>query len=214
MFSIKYWLLVFILVLILFKFKKRLNISGILVVNSNDIFIFRCVIPLSHSQKCRKVPELDDDISNQLAFIFFCIALIHFSIKTLNDKTTLKYEDKKWTICQILVENINSSCNKICLLVTATQLGESNEALGLFVCRWHFAWYFNYLLGCIAYWLFISTYYIKHILMPFSAWPYFRSLNPTPYLNLTTTLLTINKKQIRSLLRQKSYFNSKNWTLK
>ncbi len=29
--------------------------------------------------------------------------------------------------------------------------------------------------------------------MPYSAWPYFRSLNPTPYLNLTTTLLTINK---------------------
>ncbi len=28
--------------------------------------------------------------------------------------------------------------------------------------------------------------------------------NPTQYLNLTTTLLTINKQQIRSLLRQKS----------
>ncbi len=28
--------------------------------------------------------------------------------------------------------------------------------------------------------------------------------NPTQYLNLTTTLLTINKHQIRSLLRQKS----------
>ncbi len=27
--------------------------------------------------------------------------------------------------------------------------------------------------------------------------------NPTPYLNLTTTLLTINKQQISSLLRQK-----------
>ncbi len=27
--------------------------------------------------------------------------------------------------------------------------------------------------------------------------------NPTQYLNLTTTLLTINKQQIRSLLRQK-----------
>ncbi len=28
--------------------------------------------------------------------------------------------------------------------------------------------------------------------------------NPTQYLNLTTTLLTINKKQIRNLLREKS----------
>ncbi len=28
--------------------------------------------------------------------------------------------------------------------------------------------------------------------------------NPTQYLNLTTTLLTINKQQFRSLLRQKS----------
>ncbi len=28
--------------------------------------------------------------------------------------------------------------------------------------------------------------------------------NPTQYLNLTTTLLTINKQQIRSLLREKS----------
>ncbi len=28
--------------------------------------------------------------------------------------------------------------------------------------------------------------------------------NPTQYLNLTTILLTINKQQIRSLLRQKS----------
>ncbi len=28
--------------------------------------------------------------------------------------------------------------------------------------------------------------------------------NPTQYINLTTTLLTINKQQIRSLLRQKS----------
>ncbi len=28
--------------------------------------------------------------------------------------------------------------------------------------------------------------------------------NPTLYLNLTTTLLTINKQQIRSLLRKKS----------
>ncbi len=29
-------------------------------------------------------------------------------------------------------------------------------------------------------------------------------INPNQYLNLTTTLLTINKQQIRSLLRQKS----------
>ncbi len=29
--------------------------------------------------------------------------------------------------------------------------------------------------------------------------------SPTQYLNLTTTLLTINKQQIRSLLKQKSY---------
>ncbi len=28
--------------------------------------------------------------------------------------------------------------------------------------------------------------------------------NPTQYLNLTTTLLTINKQQVRSLLREKS----------
>ncbi len=28
--------------------------------------------------------------------------------------------------------------------------------------------------------------------------------NPTQYLNLTTTLLTINKQQIRNVLRQKS----------
>ncbi len=28
--------------------------------------------------------------------------------------------------------------------------------------------------------------------------------NPTQYLNLTTTLLTINKQQIRNLLRKKS----------
>ncbi len=48
----------------------------------------------------------------------------------------------------------------------------------------------------LAYRLFISTYSIKHILMPDSAWPYFS----TPYLNLTT-LLIINKQQIRSLLR-------------
>ncbi len=29
--------------------------------------------------------------------------------------------------------------------------------------------------------------------------------NPTQYLNLTTTLLTINKQQIRRLLKQKSW---------
>ncbi len=40
--------------------------------------------------------------------------------------------------------------------------------------------------------------------------------NPTQYLNLTTTLLTTNKQQIRSLLRQKncSFVNGENWTLK
>ncbi len=41
--------------------------------------------------------------------------------------------------------------------------------------------------------------------------------NPTQYLNLTTTLLTINKQQIKSLLRQKLYLlfvESENWTLK
>ncbi len=32
----------------------------------------------------------------------------------------------------------------------------------------------------------------------------FYSPNPNPYLNLTTTLLTINEQQIMSLLRQKS----------
>lgn len=31
---------------------------------------------------------------------------------------------------------------------------------------------------------------IKHILMSWSAWLYFRSLIPSPYLNLTTSLLT------------------------
>ncbi len=43
----------------------------------------------------------------------------------------------------------------------------------------------------LAYWLFI----IKHILMPYSVWPYSRALDPIPYLNLTNTLLTINKQQ-------------------
>ncbi len=41
--------------------------------------------------------------------------------------------------------------------------------------------------------------------------------NPTQYLNLTSTLLTIIKQQIRSLLRQKMYLwfvISENWTLK
>ncbi len=32
----------------------------------------------------------------------------------------------------------------------------------------------------------------------------FYILNPTQYINLTTTLLTINKQQIRNLLREKS----------
>ncbi len=51
----------------------------------------------------------------------------------------------------------------------------------------------------LIYWPFISS--IKHIglLMPYSALLYFKSLNPKPYLNLTT-LLTINKQQITSLL--------------
>ncbi len=40
--------------------------------------------------------------------------------------------------------------------------------------------------------------------MLYSAWPYSKSLNPTQFLNLTTTLLTINKQQIRSLLRENS----------
>ncbi len=35
--------------------------------------------------------------------------------------------------------------------------------------------------------------------------------NPTQYLNLTTTLLTINKQQIRSLLRQKLLIKKKSW---
>ncbi len=34
--------------------------------------------------------------------------------------------------------------------------------------------------------------------------PIFYIPNSTQYLNLTTTLITINKQQIRSLLRQKS----------
>ncbi len=32
--------------------------------------------------------------------------------------------------------------------------------------------------------------------------------NPTQYLNLTTTLLTINKQQIRNLLREKVIVNN------
>ncbi len=39
--------------------------------------------------------------------------------------------------------------------------------------------------------------------MPYSALLYFKSLNPKPYLNLTT-LLTINKQQIMSLLKDTS----------
>ncbi len=46
--------------------------------------------------------------------------------------------------------------------------------------------------------LLISTYN-AHILHDHILHP-----NPTQYLNLTTTLLTINKQQIRGLLRQKS----------
>uniref|UniRef100_A0A672QEI7 Kinase n=1 Tax=Sinocyclocheilus grahami TaxID=75366 RepID=A0A672QEI7_SINGR len=41
---------------------------------------------------------------------------------------------------------------------------------------------------------------MQHILMPYSARPYSKSLKPT----LTTTLLTINKQQIKSLPRQRS----------
>ncbi len=37
--------------------------------------------------------------------------------------------------------------------------------------------------------------------------------NPTQYLNSTTTLLTINKQQIRSLLRENT-INSENWSPK
>ncbi len=35
--------------------------------------------------------------------------------------------------------------------------------------------------------------------------------NPTQHLNLTSTLLTINKKQIRGLLRENT-INSENWS--
>ncbi len=45
-----------------------------------------------------------------------------------------------------------------------------------------------------------------HILMTYSAWKYSRSLNPIQYLNWTTNLLTINKQQIRSLLREHSEY--------
>jgi len=34
--------------------------------------------------------------------------------------------------------------------------------------------------------------------MPFAAWPYSTSLNPTQYLILTTNLLTINKQFIEA----------------
>ncbi len=60
----------------------------------------------------------------------------------------------------------------------------------------------------LAHWLFISSLLIKHILMPYSAWPY-----------STTTLLTINQqiiillliiiiKQLVGLLRQKLIVSS------
>ncbi len=60
-----------------------------------------------------------------------------------------------------------------------------------------------YLLACIllAYWLFISTY--KAHINALFLWPYFRWINPIPYLNLKT-LLTYNKQQISSLLRENS----------
>ncbi len=51
-------------------------------------------------------------------------------------------------------------------------------------------WIFKHI-GCL--WILI-----EHIKMPYSSWQYFRSLNPTPC--LTTTLLTINKQQIKSFL--------------
>ncbi len=38
--------------------------------------------------------------------------------------------------------------------------------------------------------------------------------NPTQYLNLTITLLIINKQQINSLLKQNTFVNRDNWTLK
>ncbi len=50
--------------------------------------------------------------------------------------------------------------------------------------------------------------------MTYSALPYSRSLNPNPYLYLNTTLLTINKEQIMSLLKAKAIVNSENWFLK
>ncbi len=43
--------------------------------------------------------------------------------------------------------------------------------------------------------------------MPYSILPYIKTFNLTPYLNLTTTL-TINKQQIRSLLRENILINS------
>ncbi len=49
----------------------------------------------------------------------------------------------------------------------------------------------------ILYWLFIISTYKTYILH--------EHILPNPqYLNLTNTLLTINKQQIKSLLRQKS----------
>ncbi len=42
--------------------------------------------------------------------------------------------------------------------------------------------------------------------MHVSAWSCFRSLYPTTHLNLTTTLLTINKQQIRSLRQKRPYW--------
>ncbi len=65
--------------------------------------------------------------------------------------------------------------------------------------------------------LFLVTLYdpfntYQHKWMPYSA--YFRSLNPTQYLNLTTSLLTINKQHIMSLLRQKNFrIKNPQWNL-
>ncbi len=63
--------------------------------------------------------------------------------------------------------------------------------------RDHFSVLTSCLLEILTYWLFII---LKHIFCMTIFW----TLNTTQYLNLTTTLLTINKQQIRSLFSQKS----------
>ncbi len=42
--------------------------------------------------------------------------------------------------------------------------------------------------------------------MPYSAWPYFRSINPTSSGNLTTTLLTTDKQQNKELITSEYVF--------